>query len=55
MGKAGFTAPRNLMRFAAVAAFVALPALPGHALEESKSETIGPWEIEACGAVRSYR
>jgi hypothetical protein len=48
MGKAGFTAPRKVMRFAAgVAAFVALPALPGHALEESKSETIGPWEIEA--------
>ena len=36
------------MRFAAaVAAFVALPALPGHTVEESKSETIGPWEIEA--------
>ena len=48
MGKAGFTAPRKVMRFAAaVAAFVALPALPGHTVEESKSETIGPWEIEA--------
>src|SRR4029453_4136846 len=48
MHKTGSTAPRKVMRFvAAIAAFVALPALPGHAVEESKSETIGPWEIEA--------
>jgi hypothetical protein len=32
---------------AAIAASMALPALPGHAAEESKSETIGPWEIAA--------
>ena len=47
MGKAGFTATRKIMRLAAIAALIALPALPAHAVEESKSETIGPWEIEA--------
>ena len=48
MHKTGSTAPSKVMRFAAaIAALIALPALPGHAVEESKSETIGPWEIEA--------
>src|SRR5262245_51295630 len=48
MRKTGLTALRKVMRFAAaIAAFIALPALPSHAVEESKSETIGPWEIEA--------
>ncbi len=31
----------------AFAASIALPAATGHAVEESKSENIGPWEIEA--------
>jgi hypothetical protein len=31
----------------AIAASVSLPATTGHAAEESKSETIGPWEIKA--------
>ena len=31
----------------AVAASVILPATTGHAAEESKSENIGPWEIDA--------
>src|SRR5262245_15607066 len=48
MRRTGLMAPRKVMRFAAaIAAFVALPALSAHAVEESKSETIGPWEIEA--------
>ena len=48
MGKAGFRAPPQVARLAAaIAAFVTLSALPGHAVEESKSETIGPWQIEA--------
>jgi hypothetical protein len=48
MRKTGLTASRKAMRFAAaIAAFVALPALSAHAVEESKTETIGPWEIEA--------
>ncbi len=48
MRKTGLTASRKAMRIAAaIAAFVALPALSDHAVEESKTETIGPWEIEA--------
>jgi hypothetical protein len=31
----------------AAAAFTTLAATSGHAVEESKSESIGPWEIEA--------
>jgi len=31
----------------AIAASITLPAAIGHAAEESKSENIGPWEIEA--------
>jgi hypothetical protein len=31
----------------AIAAFMTLAATSGHAVEESKSDTIGPWEIEA--------
>ena len=31
----------------ASAVFMALAATSGHAVEESKSDTIGPWEIEA--------
>jgi hypothetical protein len=48
MRKTGLTAPRLVVGFAAaIAASMALPARPGHAAEESKSETIGPWEIAA--------
>jgi hypothetical protein len=48
MRKTGFTVLRKPMRFAAaLVAVAALPALSAHAVEESKSETIGPWQIEA--------
>jgi len=36
-----------MCRVVAIAALVGLPATTGHAAEESKSENIGPWEIDA--------
>jgi hypothetical protein len=48
MRKTGFTPLGTALRFAAaIAALVALPMLSAQAVEERKSEAIGPWEIEA--------
>jgi hypothetical protein len=47
----GKTALRSSLQWigcvVAVAAFITLPPATGRAAEESKSENIGPWEIEA--------
>ena len=48
MRKTGFTTLGTALHFAAaIAALVALPMLSAQAVEERKSEAIGPWEIEA--------
>ncbi len=48
MRKTAQNSTSNLARYSAViAAFLLLPMATSYAAEESKSETIGPWEIEA--------
>jgi hypothetical protein len=48
MRKTAHNFPSDVARYSAViAAFLLLPAGVSPAAEESKSETIGPWEIEA--------
>jgi hypothetical protein len=48
MRKTARNSTSDLARYSAViAAFLLLPTAASHAAEESKSENIGPWEIEA--------
>jgi hypothetical protein len=48
MRKTGLISTSHLVSYGvAVAAFIALPVTVGRAAEESKSDTIGPWQIEA--------